>query len=133
VKPKLSQDPREWGKFGLSASVVLGLVVGWMAYRRALPGAGQAGLVLLVGLLLATAWGRPRTWKAAYCWGMTLGGWIGTVVGGLFLTLVFVLLVLPLGWGLRAMGRDLLSLGRVRGSGSYWREAPPLGPLDRQF
>jgi hypothetical protein len=131
---RLKEDPREWRTFAWSASAAAALV-GWMASRRATGGGGATWAAAWLGCWVGVAmlaWWRPRWFRGVYRVGMTVGHWIGQGVGRVLLAAIFLIVVTPLGLILRASGKDLLGLKRPRG-GSYWRDARPPNPLDRQF
>ena len=64
---------------------------------------------------------------------MTASWHVGQVMGRLLLTVLFLLLVTPLGLLLRLLGKDLLELKRRPDAASYWHVAKKPGPLDRMF
>jgi len=52
---------------------------------------------------------------------------IGFVVSHLILAALFFLVLTPIAWVMRALGRDALRLGFARDQASYWlpRQGPP--------
>jgi hypothetical protein len=133
MKLRLREDPREWQKFVLGAAVApaaAGLVLFW---RKVLPAAGLAVLLAALAVLLAACLARPRWFRGAYRRGMTLSFHIGRLVGMAVLTVLFFLLLTPLGLLLRLGGKDLLRTRRERDATSYWKPAAPPSRLDEMF
>lgn len=133
MRLRLKEDQREWRKFGLVLVLVLaglgGLAwgVGWV------PEVGfQVGLGVLAAALAAGAL-RPRWIRPLYRGAMTASFYAGQVMGRVVLVLIFFVLVIPLGWCLRLLGKDLLHLRRQPQRTTYWEAARPAGSLDRLF
>jgi chromate transport protein ChrA len=133
MKPKFSENPREWRAFGLSSALAFSLILAFLFYRGALPWTIALVLGLAPITLAATAWCCPRQLRRFYRGGMTLGSWIGTVVGSVLLALAFILVVVPLSLLIRMLRQDPLGLRRRPSDQSYWHAAPPASPLDRSF
>jgi hypothetical protein len=133
MKPKLKEDPREWRKFAWAALAVLAIMAAMLWRRGTLP-AGDFLAVFAVVLLLALGVAlRPQPVRPVYRVAMTVGFYLGQVMGRLLLTLAFILVVTPLGVMLRIAGKDLLRLRRDRRSASYWQPARFTSHFDRQF
>jgi drug/metabolite transporter (DMT)-like permease len=133
MKPKLKEDPREWRKFAWAALTVLGLVAAMLWWRGTLP---AGGLLVVFGVALLLALGatlRPQPVRPVYRVAMTVGFYIGQVMGRLLLALAFLVIVTPLGMMLRFAGKDLLRLRRDRRKASYWQPAHFTSQFDRQF
>jgi len=113
-------------------AVVAG-VVAFLLHRRKV-----IGIETLVGIAIATALAmcacaiRPRWFRGFYRVGMAASFRVGQVLGWLWLTLFFLLVLTPLGLLLRAFGKDLLAM-KWRKTDTYWRTARPPGGFDRQF
>ncbi len=109
-------------KFGLVVGgffLVLGLLL--LVWRhRVMVGSGMAGTGALLLLLAAVA---PPLLAAPHRWWMRLSHLLATVNGFLFLSIVFFLILTPLGVLLRLFGRDEL---RRRGPApaSMWEPYP---------
>jgi hypothetical protein len=136
MRLRLKADPREWRKFSWTLSVVLVLVVGLLVWRQQL----SLGVALSYGVLACGlsfwGWRRPSSFRRTYRVAMTGAHHMGQWVGRVLLTLVYCLMVVPLGLCLRGLGKDLLGIkGRAGSSAaeSYWRRTRTPGPLDRLF
>ncbi|MEM1043221.1 MAG: SxtJ family membrane protein [Bacteroidota bacterium] len=85
------------------------------------------GTLALLGLAVPTVL-RPvyRVW-------MGLAVVLGFAMTRVLLTLVFVLLVVPIGLALRLAGKDLLRLQLDREAKSYWLPRDPADPASERF
>jgi hypothetical protein len=132
MPPKLKEIPREWLKF-TSVMAVLGGAIAVVLHRRGI--LGDMVLAVVLGTLLVTigvAAVRPRWFRGFYRAGMTVSFHIGHLMGHILLTVIFVVLVIPLGLLLRVTGKDLLQLKRPR-SETYWHPARNSNQFERQF
>lgn len=109
--------PRDLRKFGLVVGGVFCALALWFYLRGKpsywyflLPGV----LLVVLGILL------PRALKWPYVVWMTLAMLLGAVVSTLVLTLLFYLVVTPIGLIARFVGNDFLSLKLAPGATSYW-------------
>lgn len=133
MRLKLKENPREWQKFTLAAMVALSLA-SYLLHRRHGIGTSTLSLVLsLAGLVLVTCGVRPGWYRWFYRAGMTAGFHVGQVVGILLLTSLFFIVVTPLGWLLRLLGKDLLGLKKDPRAKTYWRPTRPNPHYDRPF
>ncbi len=133
MKLRLKEDPREWRKFGLSSALVLALIVGWLCWRGIL--AEPAATALLAGLLVVAALAivRPRWLRRPYRLGMIVSHGMGRVVAPVVLSLVFFLILTPLGLVLRLLGKDLLQLRRNPAADTYWQKPTGSDDLTKMF
>ncbi len=133
MKLLLQEDPRVWRRFALTAlpaPALLGLVLWW---RRVLPTLGLAfwlGSVLALAILCLA---RPAWFRGFYRGGMTAGFHISSALGWIALSLIFFLVVTPLGLVLRWLGHDPLQLRRRRQAQTYWHPSRGKHDLDRMF
>jgi hypothetical protein len=133
VKVILRDDPRVWRRFTLTslpAPAVLGVVLWW---KRLL---SMSGLVLWLVVLLALALlclARPAWFGGFYRGGMTVGFQVSRALGWFALSLIFWLVVTPLGLILRGVGHDPLQLRRDPQRRSYWRAPRERHDLNRMF
>ena len=129
---KLKEEPKEWLKF--TAVMALLLVLGSaLLYRRKIIGVeALSGTAIAAAVALCVCAIRPRWFRGFYRVGMTASFRIGQALGRVWLTLLFLVVLTPLGLLLRAFGKDLLGMKR-RKADTYWRPARPPGDFDRQF
>jgi hypothetical protein len=131
---QLKTSDRDLRKFGLMVGGVfaaLGLLFLWRHkafYPYFLwPGAG----LVLFGAIL------PRALKWIYIAWMSVAFVLGFVMAHVILTLLFLLVITPMGLVARLVGKDFLSLKLDRTAKTYWlpREHKARSPADyeRQF
>lgn len=131
---QLKTTDRDLRKFGLMVGgvfAVLGLLFLWRDkafYPYFLwPGAG----LVLFGAIL------PRALKWVYLAWMSVAFVLGFVMAHVILTLLFLLVITPMGLVARLVGKDFLSLKLDRTAKTYWlpREQKARSPADyeRQF
>ena len=124
---KLKENPKEWLKF-TAVMALLVSVLSFMAYPPTFPFALAVAVLALVVCAL-----RPRWFRGFYRAGMTVSFHIGQVMGRILLTLLFLLVVTPMGLLLRLLGKDLLQLKRPSSASTYWRPAKTSNQFDRMF
>ncbi len=131
---QLKTSDRDLRKFGLMVGGVFAVLGGLFLWRAKAyypyflwPG---GGLVLLGAVL-------PRALKWIYIVWMSLAFVLGFVMAHVILTLMFYLVLTPIGLVARLYGQDFLSLKLNRAAKSYWipRDPKPKSPADyeRQF
>lgn len=107
---------------GVMASVLLAAAAWFFIVRR------DAGttlwLILLQLVIVAAALLRPRLLQPLYLAWMTLAFTLGAVVSRLILTLLFFLVITPIGLGMRLFGMDPLQRQRRLEKSSYWIQRP---------
>jgi len=133
MRPKLKEDPREWQKFALAATVGLAAMGGVLCWRGIVPAGWLVWWLALLGLALLAALLRPAWFRGFYRAGATAGYHVGQFMGQVLLVLFFFLILTPLGLALRLAGKDLLRLKRDRSASSYWQPAPRESQLDKMF
>ncbi len=117
---------RDLRTFGISMVVgfaVIGLIVAWRHQGIATPTFVLWG----VGAALAVASQIPGLGHAAYLLIYIVSGVLGYVLSRVILTVLYVLLFVPIGLGLRVAGKDPLHL-RSRPHAAWLRRGPPAGP-----
>ena len=132
---QLKTGPRELRKFGLVVGGVFAAlgVLFWLQHKPAFPYLLVPGLALVV---LGTI--RPQILKYVYLGWMALAFLLGFVVSNILLTLLFLLVITPIGLVARLFGKDFLSLKLDRAAPSYWIRRERTGPkppaeYERQF
>jgi hypothetical protein len=132
MQVRYKEDPREWRKNVWLTVGGLALVSSLLRWRRILPREAWLTGLGLLALVAFVAWLRPTWFRGFYRWSMRAGFWLSQIVARCVLVATFFLLVTPLGWVLRALGKDPLRMKRSAPE-SYWQAAKPPGPLDRLF
>ncbi len=132
---QLAPNRRDLRKFGLLVGAVFAaLGVLWLVRGKAsAPWFLAPGAVLM---LLGALW--PKVLKPAYLVWMTLAIMLGFLVSQVLLSLIFFLVITPLGLIARCAGRDFLKRRLDRQAASYWmpRERRPTrlpADYERQF
>jgi len=133
MKLRLKEDPREWRKFGLVMACAMALLGGWLRYRNLWEDTTLALWLATWMAALIAGWLRPRWIRPVYRAAMTASHHVGQVMGRVLLTIIYFLVLAPLGLILRLSGKDLLQLRREPGRESYWEKARPSTPLDRLY
>jgi hypothetical protein len=131
---QLRTSPRDLRKFGLMVGGVfaaLGLLFLWRN-KTFYPWCLWPGAVLMAfGAVL------PRALKWIYIAWMSVAFVLGFVMAHVILTLLFFLMITPIGLLARLAGKDFLGLKLDREAKSYWiaREQKARSPVDyeRQF
>ena len=98
---------------------------GWTLTPWAIGFGGVGSVLVLLGLV------APAVLRPAFRVWMGLAVVLGFVMTRVLLTLVFVLLVVPIGLALRLAGKDLLRLRLDRQADSYWLPREPAGGAER--
>jgi hypothetical protein len=117
-----SASDRAVGFVLATASALIGLAP-LLRGRAIRPWALAVAAVLLLAAIVRPRWLRPvnRAW-------MAFGAVANAIVTGVLMALMFYLVITPLGWTLRWLGRDLLRLRLEPTLRSYWLERRPPGP-----
>ncbi len=132
MKLRLKEDPKEWRKstlLTLSALAVLGSLLCW---HRVISVPSWRMLLASVAAVATIACIQPCWFRGYYRVSTRVGFWLSQVIARIVLTLIFIILITPLGILLRIFGKDLLRLKRT-GQESYWNAAKPSGSLDQLF
>jgi len=114
---ELDTSPRNLRKFGLVVGGVFGLLTVWFWWR------GKAFypyvLILSVSLVVfGLIW--PKVLKQVYVIWMSLALVLGLIVSTVLLTILFYLVVMPVGLVARLSGKDFLSRKLDPNANSYW-------------
>jgi Saxitoxin biosynthesis operon protein SxtJ len=133
---KIPMDRKALRSFGLLMACVLFLVGGWLWWKSA---ATWPWAVVAAALLAAVGIAAPAVLKPFYKGWMILALIMGWAMTRVVLTLVYYLVLTPIGFLGRAFGEQFLQL-KLKRSGetsSYWvrRTVPPREKSDyeRQF
>jgi len=132
MKLKLKEQPKEWQKFTALMVAAAG-VASLLLYRRhVISVLGLRVLGLALALVLVVCALRPRWFRGFYRRGMAASFYVGQALGGVWLTIFFLLVLTPVGLLLRLLGKDLLGIKR-RSTTSYWHPSATANRFDRQF
>ncbi len=130
---KLDQSPSALRKFGLMVGGVFLLMGGLLAWRQRAAGwpLSSFGAVLVIGGVLA-----PRMLKWVHGLWMMLALVLGAVVSRILLTIVFYLVVTPVGLLQRLTGKRTIEFAFRENVSSYWQdrtERPVPADYEKQF
>ena len=133
MKLKFKEDPREWRKSVLLPCIALAVISSLLRWRKVLS-VHAWYFALGVGTVAAVfACLKPRWFRGWYRVSMRLGFVTSQCLGHLFLILIFVGIIIPLGWILRLAGKDPLQLKTQPKCLTYWNESADATPLERLF
>lgn len=118
----LDTSPKALRQFGLVVGGVFIGIAGVIAWRHdwAL-GPWSMGLLSVGSVLMVLGLGVPRVLRPAFLVWMGLAVVLGFVMTRVLLTLVFVLVMLPIAFVLRLVGKDLLDRRLDPAASSYWK------------
>ncbi len=133
MKVRLKEDPKEWRKSTLLTVMALAVLSSILCWRRVLAIPTWRAVIIVLALVAAVAWLRPRVFRGYYRISTRVGFWLSQVLACVVLAGIFVFLVTPLGLLLRIAGKDPLRLKRVRNAETYWSTAKKSSPLDQMF
>jgi hypothetical protein len=126
------EDPKAWRKSVLLTVLGVAIISSLLRWRHVLSNSTWSVLLALLGLVAIGAVLQPRWFRGWYRLSLWLGFYSSQFIGRCVLALFFILIITPLGFGLRLSGKDPLQLKRQR-KDSYWHPARNEGPLDRLF
>ena len=136
-REEIKKIPMDWKalrNFGLLMAVVLLLVGGWLWWKSAATWPWVLGAAALLGVIAIAA---PMLLKPFYRVWMIFALIMGWVMTRVVLTLVYFLVLTPIGLLGRVFGEQFLHLKRSKDSDTYWvRRTGPArekGDYERQF
>lgn len=130
---RFSENARDWRNLTMSSVAALTLVCVLGAWRGRWPWAVAAVAGSVALLVAGVAWARPAWFRGWYRGVRWTGHQFGRVTGAVLLTVVFVLVLWPMGWCLRWAGRRPLHDPIDPRLASYWTPSRPPGPMERMF
>jgi hypothetical protein len=130
---RLKEQPIEWVKFTGVMGIAVNLVLALLSWKGLVAGqACLAATALAIAAVMAASL-RPIWFRGFYRCGMTTSFQLGQAFGKLLLTLLFFLMVTPMGLLLRLLGKDLLQLKPEPEKTSFWQPAKNNRGFDRMF
>ena len=131
---QLKTSDRDLRKFGLMVGgvfVAIGLLFLWRHPHRTSYFAWPGGVLIVAGAIF------PRALKWIYIAWMSVAFVLGFVMAHVILTLLFLLVITPIGLVARLCGQDFLSLKLDRAAKSYWipqeSKSKSAADYERQF
>ncbi|HMJ04952.1 MAG TPA: SxtJ family membrane protein [Chthoniobacterales bacterium] len=121
---------RRFGRTVGAAFFLLGALLVWRSHAAGWPISGF-GLVILLG-----AWRAPGTLRYFHRVWMTFALFLGWIMTGLILTVVFFTVVAPLGLLQKLLGKSALDLNFPSDQRTYWQPRdgqPTPSDYERQF
>jgi len=113
----IKSGKRELRQFGITIAVVLGLLGSWFLWRER-----DGGYLLLISAILFLALGLliPNLLKPLQKLWMTLAVLLGWLMTRVILTILFYLVVTPIGLLAKICGKDFLNRKFNKTAQSYW-------------
>ncbi len=130
---RYSEKPEEWRKFTWSSMGALVLITVLGAWRGKWPWTVVVGMAGMGVVSAIWAWIRPGHFRGWYRGGRWFGHQMGRMVGAVILTLVFILVMTPLGLALRCLGKDPLKRRWDPAASTYWITSRQPGDPERMF
>lgn len=131
---QLKTSDRDLRKFGLVVGgvfVAIGLLFLWRHPNRTPYFAWPGGVLMVAGAVL------PRVLKWVYVAWMSIAFVLGFLMAHVILTLLFILVITPMGLIARLTGKDFLSLKLDRTAATYWlpraQKSKSAADYERQF
>ena len=118
---ELRTERRDLRKFGALMGTVLAIICAIVLWRQGLPASTVAiaiGCLALVFLAMGAV--APLGLRPVYIVWMALAIALGFIMTRVILTLVFFLVITPIGLVMRALGKDPLTKGPDSSLDSYW-------------
>lgn len=133
MKLRLKEDPREWRKTALLTALGLAVLSSLMRWRHVLSQPTWLFALAAIALFALLALAQPRWFRGFYRISVRVGFWLSQIVARVVLTLLFFVVLAPLGFVFRLLGKDALRLKPSRDATTYWVKAKENSPLDRLF
>jgi hypothetical protein len=133
MKLKFKEDPKEWRKAALLGTMGLAILATMLRWRHILAVAGWITVLAVLAGVMLCAGLRPRWFRGYYRLSIRLGFYVSRWIGCAVLGVLFLVVLTPLGWALRLLGKDLLQLKPPRDAATYWQPTGENSPLDRLF
>jgi hypothetical protein len=124
----IDTSPKKIRDFGITFFVIFGIIGGVLIYKERPFGFGFIGLGLL--FLLAGIWAKSSLRGPFKVW-MGFAAVLGFFMSRILLSILFYLVITPIGLLVRLLGKDLLNERWNRDAGSYWIQKEKK-PFDRK-
>lgn len=125
---QLDTSVKKLRSFGLLVGLVAAAIGGWLFWK------GHGVILLGAGLfLMLLGVTMPKWLKPLYIPWMALALVLGFVMTRVLLTIVFVVIITPLGIVMRWTGRDPLRQKLDKSTHSYWMPKAPHGDLKKHL
>lgn len=133
MKLRFKEEPKEWRKVTLLGLIGPSVLSGILRWRHVISNSVLIAALVLFALIALCALARPRWFRGYYRFMTRLGFFVAQVLGAIVLAAVFFLVLTPLGWLMRLLGKDLLQLKSPRDAQTFWQPAKQDGALDDMF
>jgi hypothetical protein len=133
LKLRLKEDPREWRKTVLLTVLGLAVLSSLLRWRHVLQQRSWLFVLAALAVVALLAVVQPRWFRGFYRVSVRVGFWLSQVVARVVLAILFFLVLAPLGFLFRLLGKDALRLKPSREATTYWVKAKENSPLDRLF
>ena len=130
---RLSDKPIEWAKFILVIAILLGAATWYVSHALSLFKLYPILLSVIILTVVIVAFINPIPFKPFYDIGMKVSYSIGQVISRVILILFFLIVLTPIAWILRVLGKEVLSLRFRSGKETYWRASDQDQNFDRMF
>lgn len=116
---RLDVSPGKLRIFGVTIGTIFVVIAFWLFFRKQAPApAITAGCVAV--LLMAAGTFVPLWLRGIYRFWMALAFALGWIVSRVLLTVIFFLVLMPIGWIARLAGEDFLDIRRSSEKQSRW-------------
>jgi hypothetical protein len=132
IEKNREPSPRELRWFGVLLAVFLGLIgtLAWWRTGSTTPRNILGGIGLAVA---AVYYAVPQLQRSIFFAWMAAVYPIGWAISHLLLAATYYVVLTPIGWTMRAFGRDPMQRKFDRGTASYWVEHDPGADSARYF
>ena len=126
----IKSGKRELRQFGMTIGLVLGLLGSWFLWRNK---EGGSLLLITATLFLSLGFIMPRLLKPLQKLWMTLAVLLGWLMTRIILTILFYLVVTPIGLLAKVSGKDFLNRKFNSDASSYWIPRKAITPEKRNY
>ena len=133
MKLLFKEDPKEWRKQALLTALGLAILSSVLRWRQVLSTHVWLAVLSVLAVIALCAFLKPSWFRGYYRFSMRVGFALSQFLGRVVLLIFFFIIITPMGWVMRLIGKDPLQLKRPRDAKTYWHTAKDCGPLDRLF